>query len=506
MPLASVPRPPRTGRAARARFFVLAGLLLIWTGCSTLFSGYDLAPSGMSRSDDSLRRLLERGEAQAALDRGAEAAPGDELLNALYHGILAHYGGDFVASDSALERAAELAEERYTKSVSRTALSLVSSDRALPFEPARTERLLIHYYGALNRLRRDDLAGAAVEARRLARLLERERNEEVHPRQLATIALLRTFTGAIFEAAGERNDAAVAYRNAAVLLGQSPDSISTPAPAPGMGSVIILVEEGFVAHRVEQSLILPLHPYEVHSLTRGTGDLRTSAAAAIAARILADALTETSVTLRERAKPRPLYISLPPDRYFIEECLRRESRHSNGDRRPDSADCESFSGSPYILRLAWPVHRLEAPPRNRNWVLESGATRTPVTRFADLSESVVHDLEEDRAWMLTRLIARSATKLALTRGIERGVSSHDEGLGQLLGFLANLGTAALEQADTRSWQLLPGRIGIVRIELPEGSHSLSLNARTGSSRPRLDLGTVQVEAGRTTFVSARVWR
>src|SRR5690625_3100347 len=118
MSSASAPRRSRSGGAARARSLVLAGLILTATGCSALFSGYDLAPSGMNRSDDALRRLLERGEATAALEQGTDAAPDDALLDALYRGILAHYGGEYAASDSALARAAELAEERYTKSVS----------------------------------------------------------------------------------------------------------------------------------------------------------------------------------------------------------------------------------------------------------------------------------------------------------------------------------------------------------------------------------------------------
>lgn len=493
-------------RPARARRLALVGLLLASTGCAGLFSSYNVAPNGLHREDDALRRLLVRGQPEQALERGeAGALPGDELLQALYIGILAHYAGEYARSDSALERAAQLADDRYTRRVSRAALSLISSDRVLPFEPGRTERRLIHYYGALNRLHRGDLEGAAVEARRLAFLLELDRDRTPSATERPTLAFLRYFTGLVFEAAGERNDAGVAYRNAAALLGGEVDSAALPPLPDTLGEVVVLVEEGFVAHRVEQALILSLHPVEVHYLTTGAGEERVTAAASIAARVVAHALADTSDVVYVRSRPRTIRVGPPPDHYFDEVCDDWSSKESQGPDGRESDACAARDGPPYILRIAWPVHRQEYDRAAlRSWSVEAGEWTEPVRLRADLSDAVIQDFEGDRAAMLARLIARSTTKIALTRGIERGVSERDEGLGQLLGLLTNLGTALLEQADTRSWQLLPGRIGVVRLRLPPGTHPLTLRSESGAGR-RIDLGSVEVRAGRTTFVSTRDW-
>ena len=492
-------------RPARARRLALVGLLLASTGCAGLFSSYNVAPNGLHRDDDALRRLLVRGQPEQALERGEDAGPGDELLRALYRGILAHYAGEYATSDSALERAAELADERYTRRVSRAALSLISSDRVLPFEPGRTERRLIHYYGALNRLHRGDLEGATVEARRLAFLLELDRDRTPAARERPTLAFLRYFTGLVFEAAGERNDAGVAYRNAAVLLGGEPDSAGPPPLPDTLGEVVVLVEEGFVAHRVEQALILSLHPVEVHYLTTGAGEERVTAAASIAARVVAHALSESSDVVYVRAQPRPLRVGAPPNHYFDEICDDRSRGQSQGPDDRESDACAARDGPPYILRIAWPVHRQEYDRAPRpGWSIETGDWAEPVRLRTDLSDAVIEDFEGERPAMLARLIARSTTKIALTRGIERGVAEHDEGLGQLLGLLTNLGTALLEQADTRSWQLLPGRIGVARLRLPPGTHQLTLHSESGAGRS-IDLGTVEVRAGRITFVSTRDW-
>jgi hypothetical protein len=64
--------------------------------------------------------------------------------------------------------------------------------------------------------------------------------------------MLHFVAGAVFEAAGERNDADVAWRNAAALGLQVPERAARDDSA----TVIVLVEHGWIAHKVEQSLTL----------------------------------------------------------------------------------------------------------------------------------------------------------------------------------------------------------------------------------------------------------
>jgi hypothetical protein len=156
------------------RFALLLLLALGAAGCARLFRPYDLAPSGLQRQDDGLRRMLAAGQAGLALQRLAPErdAPSDDLLRHLYLATAAHYAGQYEQSNLHLHAAGELADDRIAKSISRNALSLISSDRVLPYEPGRTERLLLPYYGALNYLRLGSMEGAVVEARRLAFLLQ----------------------------------------------------------------------------------------------------------------------------------------------------------------------------------------------------------------------------------------------------------------------------------------------------------------------------------------------
>ncbi|HEX6938747.1 MAG TPA: hypothetical protein VF158_05000 [Longimicrobiales bacterium] len=503
-------------RGAGRRALALAGLAAVASaGCAGLFAHGDLAPSGLARSDEHLRRMLAFGRADSALSRVVAdegVAPDDELLRALYAGILAHYAGAYDSSNAALQRAADLAEDRYTKRISRAALSLITSDNALPYEPGWAERLLIHYYGALNRLRQRDPAGAAVEARRLGLLLEREAERERDPRTTPLLAFLRYFTGVVFEVAGERNDADVAYRNALMLAARDDAPLPTEVPLPdSLGEVVVVVEQGFVAHRVEQSMIVMLHPVEVAWLTGRSGDERAAAAAEIAARIVAGALDREPARPWYDRRPPTLRISLPPDSYFAAMCAEQSIKASDdgdqGKRQNGNADdCPREDENPYFLRVAWPVYRLDREPVTGVRVTGGGVAE-PLRFPADVSAAVVRDFADERTLIVARTVARAVTKMALTKGIEKNVGGDDDAwIGRVLGALTNVGTALLEQADTRSWLLLPGRIGIARLRLPAGTHDIALELPGGSRDPRIEVGAVDVRAGRIAVIPVRIWQ
>jgi hypothetical protein len=517
----------------------------------------------------------------------ADAAPDDELLRSLYGGILGHFAGSYDSSSIALQRAADLADDRYTKRISRAALSLITHDKVLPYEPGDTERLLIHYYAALNYLTQGDRVSGAVEARRLSALLERYEG----PDASALHGWLRYFSGMVFEAAGEWNDADVAYRNARLLLGPE---VSVPGGesaggartgvrgaggGSGLGEVVVLVEQGFVAHRVEQAIVLPLYSFEMDRLSGGGTGERLTAAAGITTRILAYALSAGGQgQYYHEARPRTLNVPPLPREAVLRECAEIATKAATDDAgqdrgekvsptRPSSSknpvpaqlaspgtvtgsaggrrdaaqrppprsaaprgssarDCAD-TRNPYLLRIAWPVFRQERSPlsslrivanggpgrsggeviaEESPGMIPAGSTVEPIQLRADLSAAVRADFEEERSAILARTIVRGVAKAVVTRSIEKAPGEDAEGWGRLLGAIVNLGTALLEQADTRSWQLLPDHLGVVRLQLPPGEHELAIEVSAAGGAPRtIELGSVQVRAGEMSFHSARVW-
>ena len=544
----------RTGSVGRATWLLVCAGTLLLPACAGLIRSYDYAPSGLTRVEEGFRQRLVQGTADSLFVQEllhGETAPGDELLRGLYGGVAAYYAGRYTEAGILLDRAALLSEERVTKSISRSALSLISNDRALPYEPPRTERLLIHYYAALAYLQQHDRTGALVEVRRLSALLE-QYEHDLTADEAALHGALRVFAGATFQAAGERNDAAVAYRQAGGFA--DVDSVLRMPPRDS-ADIIVLIEDGFVAHRVEEGLSVLLAPEELHALREGDDANRLGIASLISGRVVASA---GDMSLRtQRPRRGPLVVGAPTRpvvaRHDHAECraddapsitdLVRPARDSatgkptrdsvtvktvksdgttvtrttrtttvtttggrvtatpaasNADRR----DCPDDDDTPYLLRVAWPSYRWSSRPPLAAPVLGSRGDTLATATFADLSSAVLQDFRRELPMVVARTLVRGAAKAALTRIAEDKLDEKNEGLGELAGVLGNIGNVLLERADTRSWHLLPNALGVARVRVPAGEHELRVQLPDGRV---LALGALTVKSRETRVVSARSW-
>ena len=57
-----------------------------------------------------------------------------------------------------------------------------------------------------------------------------------------------------------------------------------------------------------------------------------------------------------------------------------------------------------------------------------------------------------------------------------------------------------------SWSLLPDRVSVTRLTLPEGSHRIALEVvGEGGVTRTVDIGPVEIRSGELTVVRERVW-
>jgi hypothetical protein len=507
---------------------VACALTVASAGCAGIVRGYDLAPNGLPRQEARVRDWMAAGRADSALARltRSEFGPSDDVLRALFIGATAHYAGDDETSAAWLEYAALAADDRATKSVSRSALSLLANDRVLPYEPSRTERLFIPYYAALGRLRGRDVEGAAVEARRLSALLERfDADGWSAPSGLR--ATLRYLAGVVFEAAGERNDAAVAYRNAALLANDlvlaTDTSWATSAIADehddlartDSGDVVVLVEHGYVAHRAGEALHVLLAGDEVHTFVSSSDQGRADLASLIAARVL-----------KGDAPPSRSHHNCADDG----PCAGRATGHATNLTAGDESKKDEADREPLLLKVAWPVMRSSFQPTTGALVLVGDSARA-MYALADVSAAAMTDFDSERPLILARTIARAALRAAVARSAEKKArekkaetkeaekgdraedkdeekekdkekkKENDNSTARLVSALASASALILEQPDIRSWHLLPARLSIIRLRLPAGLHALSIQI----GDRRVELGAVEVPANGVAVASSRIW-
>lgn len=539
-------RVGRPGVRARVALVPLLGATL--AGCAGLLGAPATGPDGLALRDRHLRDLLSQGRYDAAYESVAEgrARPDDRLLRFQYEGLLAHHAGRYGRSNASLQAAADLAEARFTRSLTKSALSLVTNDRILDYRPPAVERLLVHYYGILNYLGMGDAEGAGVEARRLAHLLDlyADRGELEGPGGRRLHAALRYATGAAFEAIGEENDAAVAYRlargldeegrlpAAAVGTDETGGGLGAGPPLGGppetWGEVLVIVERGFAPHRVERASTLLLWSDEVETLrgvgaAAGAGDERAEELAlALARRTLAGesrsarrpgrALHEKggeSGTEGPLRLPRPLRIAWPAYRFERgaslgergEVRLLTDGRGWEAEAVPAASE---FSAGPAPSGAAG----LSVASGRGPWagapsaIGGRGAAGSTVAWAGDVAGGLLEEGRDRQPTIVARAILRAAAKLAIAQGIEEELEEEDERLGEITGSLLATAGALTERADTRCWSLLPAEIGFVRLQMPAGRHRLALE-RAGGPAAGMEIGEVNVRPGRLVVVNAR---
>jgi hypothetical protein len=394
----------------------------------------------------------------------AEAAAGerDELLRHLDRGLALLYAGDAVAANLHLGRAEVLIDDRYTRSVTRAALSLLLNDRILPYQPDPWERLMIPLYRALSYVTQDAPEDAAVEARRLSGLLLERRDSRPARAAEENDAFLYVMAGAVLEWAGLPDDAEVAYRNAREAYGAAsapadwlaPEPVAVAAGEPETvavapvrsqgGELLLLVETGQVPPPVEELLLVYLEGDEA-----------------------------------ERAREHP-------DRVGQEIAKRYLEGHAS--KREGSHD--------YLLPIALrarPIPPFQPAPA----VLEVDGARLPLPVAFDVSRAAAFASRDE----LPALLAKTAARAVVKALAFKETTDHAD---DAVRILANAFHLATERADTRAWLTLPGELRFARVPLAPGPHTVRVRLETAGGVPVLDLGTVQVEAGRPTLVRARM--
>ncbi|MDQ2666625.1 MAG: hypothetical protein M3Z05_11515 [Gemmatimonadota bacterium] len=441
----------------------MAAILLAAPGCSLLRStigAYETGPNGIIRSQQQLREALVHADYATALGWPED----DALLRALDVGATSFYASRFARSAAILDSAALMADDRITNSLSANALALVSSDLARPYQARRTERLFIPYYAMLAFARLEQWEDAAVEARRLSGLLS-EYAADCTDAERPTHAMLHYLSGTVFERAGEKNDAQVAYRLARALLPTQVDSVRGRT-ARGEGEMLVVLERGFVAHRATESISVFLGDSDGDSLADSRRASGAGTVRAIAGAMSSSSRSESSTVRSDRTrKPRWEY-----------------GHHDDDDG--------------YWLRVSFPSVRRAPLIRGEPSLVVDGEQLMGARVGSVLDDAVSADEDRERAALIARAVARSAAKYAVTRAVK-------DSKGEVAGSIANIGAALLERADVRSWHVLPQTVTLLRVRAPAGQRRLLLDV--GEGLGQVDLGKVRVQAGVVTIITARVW-
>ena len=440
-------------RDHRYRAPALASLAALWL----------MACASMARVGERVDELIAEGryeQAGVVLDDSRDVYGVDnQLLWELERGMVLQYAGRFEDSNRAFEAAKRIADERYTRRLSRELGSYLVNDRVLPYAGDAFERALIHVFAALNYAQLGQRDAALVEARQLNHLLETFETDEGDRYTYRQDAFGRYLSGMLYEDAGDPENAYIAYWNALEAYERYEEQYATPIPrslrraaagaaarlggvrqaefasrwgpvfpdagvAPGMGRLVVLHFNGPSPRKREQFV----------DISFGSGWAYVNAS------------TARGVAEEQLATARAVAASIPASETF---------------------------------RVAWPtIERSRYDIRSMMLRLPEGGRMGPAELVEDVGAIAIQHLEDRMIGIRARAIARAAIKYAIAKSVSAGAAGRNDPNERLVLEAVRVLITAVnlmtERADTRSWTAVPDEIRMLEVGLPQGRHALEL--------------------------------
>lgn len=428
-----------------------------------LTAALSLLLGGCAPSRDIFRAVDEdiaRGKFGEAVERvrEREKAYGEKnaVLFNLDMGALHHYAAQPESSTVYLLAAERQIEDLYTRSVSTQALSVILNDNVLPYEGEDFEKVMINVLLALNFAQQGETDEALVEARKVDLKLREFAKQYEGKNRYQEDAFMRYVAGALYESAGETNDAFISYRKAFEAYDVYEREYGTRAPSSLPDDLVRTARRLGFSEEADQY--------------RGLGGREEPA----------DRGRRGDLLL-------VLYAGLGPEKAEV-----RPTVSVAGD-----------DGRLHTFQIALPtfVPRLTAPRTYRVAAVAAADTTTATAEVAQNITAIAARCLEDRLGLIyLKSGGRAVLKfLAAEKAKAEIAGNRESALGNFLGSLAvDLAVGLTEQADTRTWRTLPAEIHLLRLSLPAGTSMIGVSSSDGGFDSR---GIpVTVRAGRTSFM------
>ncbi|MBF0542777.1 MAG: hypothetical protein HQK91_15190 [Nitrospirae bacterium] len=357
---------------------------------------------------------------------------------------------NFDAGNQFFHSAESLAEDLYTTSISKEAVSYLINDYTIPYGGEDFERALINMFSAINYLMLGKKDEALVECRRLDALLsvyneKYDKNKNVYKED----AFGRYLSAMIYEASAQYDEAYIDYDKSLSTFRDYNNQYKTPIP-------VALIED------IMRSA----------SKTGRTAELEA---------IKKEFPSVQGLNLKQiKNLGKIVFIQL------------------NG-QSPVKTSTKIYVPSPSgPITLAFPSY-LANPPycQNTDFFAESGDKfiGSKAELVEDINQIAIKNLQDRKGRLIAKGLTRAAVKeLALHAATS---SIKDENVKQITRIFGNLLNTQVETADTRSWRTMPGEISMSRIFVPEGNYKLHVQQCKGGKQY---LETVDIKKGETKFV------
>jgi uncharacterized protein len=477
-----------TARRLTTPLLCLSGLALLLNACGPTVNRYALIDERL-RAGDVARADAIVEEAQK------EYGSKSQILYRMDRGMTLHLAGRYEDSTAVLEKADQEIEQLYTRRITTQAKAFLYNDTELPYEGAAYEQVMLNVVKALNYAVAGNLQEALVEARRLDHRLNMLADQtEDKSDTYRDDGWARYLSGVLYEAAGELNDAFIAYRKAHETYLAAHSWSRMPVP-PRLRTDLLRITDA-------------LHLIDEHAQYRQAfADVSWQPASHDLPLAQVVVVSYNGRAPRKEDHFLDLPISLDALRLVL---LTKAAIGPNSNTREARAAESAFYGlNGRIVRVALPrlvPQKTAVAYEQVSLVGAEGAYNDSSELVQDLSALAAKHFSDQYSTLAVKAVARAAIKYAAAEGIARGArmaAGRDAGplVGLIVGSLAKTLAISTEEADKRSWRTLPDEIQIARLWVPAGSYELRVRpiGKSGSPIGREAVHPVTLQRGETKF-------
>lgn len=394
----------------------------------------------------------------------------NRLLYLLEKAKVEHMRGNYRSSNGYFEQAYILVDDGIKNSVGQVALSNLANPMMTKYKGEDFEKVMIHYYKALNYYYLGIPDTALIEARRInIKLNELNDRYDDHKNKYQYDAFAQILQGAIYESTGNLNDAFIAYRNAEKIYEDHDGvylNVSTPeqlkkdllrtSKAIGFGEEYAHLKKKYPAVKEDENTAAAIVFWE-----NGTGPKKSQMmmTANSVEGVFVGTYSDDQTTI---VIPIPAGINIGFNAIAFPEYVK---------------------GKNYFHRAS---------------VAIDGQQKD--FELAEDFNAIAKQALKDRAMReVAKTVVRFATKKGIGRGLKALANHYGGGIaGDITGMVTDAVGAAVEKADTRNWQSLPSQISYVRLALPTEGEKKAVMTKYAENGNVVD--TLVLKAGKSSHL------
>ncbi len=427
------------------------GSVLTLAACSN-FSAGNLF-SDYTTQHRAVYQAVKQGQYKEAQEKQSDSIAGD-ILDNMERGRVDFLAQDYGASKKAFEasdRAVRTLQDKAIISVSESATSIGSlavNDNLNTYEPPDYELGFLHLYLGLNYLQRNNVEGALVEMRRANQVQEAARRKRESDLQAAQEKMQKS--------------------------GMSANLGSVLANYPNAGKTLESVQNGYlfflsgllyeVSNDLNDAYVDYRRALAVSPNNRQVIERTISVARRLGMRQDLDLLVKRYGDIRPTVHKGQGRIIVIEERGVVQAMQ---------SWRMDLPIFSRQGSNIYSIALPYygnPQGKRPAPPEPPLKPLTINAQKTEPNLLMDVNLMAEYDLRE----RLPGLILRQALRVLAKSGLRENTTSN----GDVGNLVFNVWNVLTEQADTRSWQTLPGKVYTFSETVGAGQQQMQIGDKT----------------------------